>query len=313
MLTKNYTSAYKGIAILCIVICHAIGMFSQGSIRIHTPLGGVGVAIFLLLSAYGLNTSWEKSASVAGKKPPYKCWWRKRFVTVWIPYIIVQLVAYWPFHKLETIPFLLDMTLIKPRYQYGWYLQYLLIWYTVFYVVRRMKILNRCRIPVFAITSTVLFFTLQEIKAEQSLSFITGIILSERTETQNNIFKLGYGLLFTAFGIAGLAIKQLPVIRTAPQLVMNITQLSIKLPIGLGMIILCGILIRHVKWIGKTLGKVGVIAYELYLIHGYILRDVPLSIIGGLLFASVTSLLSVSFWRIMRRVYSICYQVFRIE
>ncbi len=63
---KNTTSKYKGIAILSVIICHAMGTFAQGRITWFTPLGGVGVAIFLLLSAYGLNESWNKLETGGG-------------------------------------------------------------------------------------------------------------------------------------------------------------------------------------------------------------------------------------------------------
>lgn len=57
-LGRNSSDIMKGIAILCVVICHFMGTYGQG-IRIFTPLGGIGVSIFLILSAYGLNESWN--------------------------------------------------------------------------------------------------------------------------------------------------------------------------------------------------------------------------------------------------------------
>ena len=68
---KNSTTIYKGIAILAIMMCHAAGYFGGGNITYFTPLGGIGVAIFFLLSAYGLNESWNKrimSAAAKGEK-----------------------------------------------------------------------------------------------------------------------------------------------------------------------------------------------------------------------------------------------------
>lgn len=41
--------------------CHLVGTFFCGGITYFTPLGGIGVAIFLLLSGYGLNESCAKS------------------------------------------------------------------------------------------------------------------------------------------------------------------------------------------------------------------------------------------------------------
>ena len=63
---RQLSNSYKGLAILIIILCHAAGKFGQGHFVLFTPLGGIGVAIFLLLSAYGLNESWNKPENVAG-------------------------------------------------------------------------------------------------------------------------------------------------------------------------------------------------------------------------------------------------------
>ena len=298
MLTKYYTVAYKGLAILSIILCHAAGTFGQGRFVLFTPLGGIGVAIFLLLSANGLNESWNKPANAGGGIT----WWLKRFITVWIPYIIVQLIAYCPFHEFQLLPFLLDNSLLKPLYHNGWYLQYLFMWYVIFFSVRKVPVLNKHRVFVFSAISVVLFFTLREIKAEQSLSFLLGIILSERKEWQEKLFNVRYGLLFTAFGVVCLAIKQLPIVRSTPQIVMNFVQLGIKLPIGFGLMILCFVIVCRWKWIGTALGAVGIISYELYLIHGYVLAAVPASIVGVVMFVIVTAVLSILYYCILKRL-----------
>lgn len=229
-------------------------------------------------------------------------WWLKRFITVWIPYIIVQLIAYWPFHEFQLLPFLLDISLIKPLYHNGWYLQYLFVWYMIFFSVRKIPALNKHRVLVFTAISVVLFFTLREIKAEQSLSFLLGVILSEKKEWREKLFKVQYGLLFIAFGVACLAIKQLPTVRSAPQIVINFVQLGIKLPIGFGLMILCYEIVGRWKWIGTVLGAVGIISYELYLIHGYVLAVVPGSAAGVMVFVIVTALLSIIYYWTLKKL-----------
>ena len=56
-LDKKSTSAMKGVAILCVVVCHYMGTYGNG-VTLFTPLGGIGVSVFLILSAYGLTKSW---------------------------------------------------------------------------------------------------------------------------------------------------------------------------------------------------------------------------------------------------------------
>lgn len=162
--------------------------------------------------------------------------------------------------------------------------------------------LNKHRVLVFTAISVVLFFTLREIKAEQSLSFLFGILLSEKKEWREKLFKVRYGLIFTAFGVACLAIKQLPIVRSAPQIMMNLVQLGIKLPIGFGLMILCYAIVGRWKRIGAALGAVGIISYELYLIHGYVLAAVPASFVGVMMFVFVTAVLSIIYYCIFQRL-----------
>ena len=187
------------------------------------------------------------------------------------------------------------------------------MWYVIFFIVRKIPVLNKHRVLVFTVISVVLFFTLREIKAEQSLSFLLGIFLSEKKEWREKLFKVRYGLLFIAFGVACLAIKQLPFVRYAPQIVMNLVQLGIKLPVGFGLVILCYTIIGRWKWIGTALGAVGIISYELYLIHGYVLAAVPVSVAGALLLVFATTLLSIVYWLIMKKLQHVLLSVVKAE
>ena len=57
-LDRSYSQIMKGMAILCVVLCHFMGAFG-GGVTLFTPLGGIGVAVFLVLSGYGLSESWK--------------------------------------------------------------------------------------------------------------------------------------------------------------------------------------------------------------------------------------------------------------
>lgn len=310
MMDKHYTTIYKGLAILLIILCHTAGSFGGGRFTLFTPLGGIGVAVFLLLSGYGLNESWNSHLEHLNGGT---AWWRKRFIAVWIPYIIVQLIAYWPFQKFEAIPFILDVSMIKPLYHNGWYLQYLFLWYFIFYVVRRADLLDDYRMIIFTVVSLVLFFLLREIKAEQSFSFILGILLSERKVLHKKLFNIRFGLSSMLLGIFCLAIKQLPLIRSAPQILMHLVQLGIKLPIGFGLIILCWLVVRKRKRIGVAFEAVGIISFELYLIHGYSLNVVPKNVGGLILFVILTGVLSVVFWWLMKKTKTVWLKMFRVD
>jgi uncharacterized membrane protein len=73
-LDRNSSSVAKGIGILFVMLCHFMGDFGGGTVLL-TPLGGIGVAIFLILSGYGLNESWTRGGAflLVEKKNPYCC------------------------------------------------------------------------------------------------------------------------------------------------------------------------------------------------------------------------------------------------
>lgn len=56
----QHTSICRAVAAIIIILQHVSGRFG---IRYLTPLGGIGVAIFLILSGYGLNESYKKKKS----------------------------------------------------------------------------------------------------------------------------------------------------------------------------------------------------------------------------------------------------------
>ena len=80
-LSKEHFLYLKGLAIAAILIGH-IGNFSGRTW--FTPLGGIGVAIFLFCSGYGLTKSYEKNG--------LKQYWRKKLIGVYGPFLLVELL-----------------------------------------------------------------------------------------------------------------------------------------------------------------------------------------------------------------------------
>ena len=81
-MSVQHTNICRAIAAIIIIIQHVSGGFE---IRYLTPLGGIGVAMFLILSGYGLNESYKKKKSGG--------YWKKKVVRVLIPYLIVSMVV----------------------------------------------------------------------------------------------------------------------------------------------------------------------------------------------------------------------------
>lgn len=126
-ISKTKTNEVKGCAIILVIIAHIGVIFS----RVFTPLGGVGVYLFLLLSGYGLTCSYKVNG--------LQKYWRKRFFQVFLPYWIIQLVSYFFRSDLTVKNIIFDLFLIKLIHPIGWYLNYLLLWYITFYFVHLIK------------------------------------------------------------------------------------------------------------------------------------------------------------------------------
>lgn len=69
LLSVGYTTVLRGIAILMVYLQHTMG--GLGS-RFFTPLGGGGVAIFLIISGFGLSESYKKKG--------LSQYWKKKFL-----------------------------------------------------------------------------------------------------------------------------------------------------------------------------------------------------------------------------------------
>ena len=81
-MSMNITTAIKGFSILTVMWAHAGARLGVGGIQF---IAGVGVALFLICSGYGLEMSYQKNG--------LKGFWEKRFLKVCIPFWIVELVG----------------------------------------------------------------------------------------------------------------------------------------------------------------------------------------------------------------------------
>lgn len=79
---RNYTTAIKGFSILTVVWAHSGAMLSVGGIQF---VAGIGVALFLMCSGYGLEISYEKNG--------LEEFWKKRLLSVCLPFWVVELVG----------------------------------------------------------------------------------------------------------------------------------------------------------------------------------------------------------------------------
>jgi len=253
-LNREFTNTLRGVAILLIMAGH-IGAGGYHC-RIFTPLGGIGVAMFLFLSGYGLTESYKTNGLAH--------FWRKKALRILIPYAVWLLVYHLVFTLSPLTPPSLK-PLFLPRY---WFVEYLALWYLLFYVLWRWS--TQHVLVLMGVAAVFMFFLMpSNTQSEQSLSFLLGVLVSVRKEqfrqVRSNRFCLTAVCLLTV-GLTALAVKQVPEFRSLGEdsLPMRCVQLLLKFPIAAAMMIFLSLLrVRGVQ----PLVFIGVMSFELYLVH----------------------------------------------
>lgn len=276
----NHTLYLKGFAIIIIIISH-IGNYSGKTW--FTPLGGVGVAIFLFCSGYGITQSYKKHGLCD--------FWKKRFVFVYIPFVIIESVASMIFGASFT-EYLMDIFLIKSLTPYGWYMQYLFICYILFYIGNRFVCSGKIRMFLWEVISVISFCICGNLRAEQSISFLCGIIVSQNVKFFAGITtkkKTNWGIALIICSVFILGIKQADYIREFP-LATTFLNILIKCGFMFG-VILCS---SNNRVFLSGFIFFGHISFMLYLIHCYLMIIVANNITGIFLInASIMCVLSI--------------------
>lgn len=297
-LDKKHSTIIKGIAIILVLTSHMGGIFG---IRYLTPLGGIGVSLFLIVSGYGLYESYKING--------LDNFWKKRVWNIFIPYIIVQILMLPMRDSINIIEFILDILLINPLYMYGWYMNYILKMYILFYII--IKYIKDVGIQkkIFFVASILQLFIYPEIEAEQCLSFFSGIMLSIYNpfitiDTKNKIPYMKKSIILLIIGIAFLVIKQTDMVRNSEQYIFNIIQLMIKLPIALSLIIISYLLKNIISY--KFIAFMGNISLYIYLIHGYLigilLQPNIIKILIFILLSIISANIINKFYNIIRKI-----------
>lgn len=282
LLSVNISNILRGIAILLVILQHISGHLGT---NIFTPMGGTGVAIFLFLSGFGLNESFKKKG--------FTDFWKNRVIKVFIPYIILITILTVIYNRGGVKNYLYDILGIKTSY---WYIAFLLKQYILFYICT--KFFCKVKLYIFVLCSIIFLFTFPNIEAEQSFSFLTGVLISEYYQDIKRMVEKRYlvvSIIFFIIGTIFLGIKQLHFIRLYEgHYIYSIIQLFIKLPYALLFISIVhylNILIssRFLKFSGK-------ISYELYLVHMIFLQYINSNIYTAFLVIIVSYIISYLFF-----------------
>lgn len=267
--SRSQTGILKGVGILTVLWAHSGMNYGIGGIQ---WIAGIGVALFLIFSGYGLTESYKKNG--------LNKFWTKRIIGVLIPFYFVYIVATFIMGNLS-LKRLINIVLMQ---NVNWYIQYIVISYIIFWVssviaehyslnlMQKFYIVLALFIVWFFIDT--LFFAMKAdpfLRARQMLSFPLGILISNQKNKAMKIFKnrncSKYFIMLGALGFFTFALTQLHFLKTAPYIVLNTVSLFTVLPLTLFVLWLS---VRYtVLFNSKFLTLIGDISYELYLIQAF--------------------------------------------
>ena len=201
-----------------------------------------------------------------------------KIIRVLIPYAIVSLVVI-------TTQFL---TRTKIEIPYYWYLDFIFLQYLVFYLIITIPKLYTKRYLVLCVVSIVTFigcsYTANGLRAEQAISFLVGVWLSDNYAKARK-WLMNPMILLTLMigGTLLLATKQIPSIRMHEgEILWQCIQLIMKTSFAMAFI-------GGAYWVGGLFNNgfitlVGGVSYELYLVHFRLLELPPKGVWGMCVF-----------------------------
>lgn len=171
------------------------------------------------------------------------------------------------------IELLLDVTCIRPRYNLGWYLNYLLFCYVIFsvYQLFRRRLENRALFLLIAVAVISFFVSPSELQAEQSLSFMAGVLLSENKETETatlgRLKARSWIVTVVTFlvGTVAFLLKQIDLWDFSYW----VWLLQMIYKFGWAVMLLTAVWMLMMRFSLKPAALIGECSYEIYLTHGY--------------------------------------------
>ena len=267
---REYTTTLKGASMLIILWSHVGITYGIQHIQF---IGTIGVSLFIIFSGYGIQMSTESHG--------LKGYWRRRIVSIALPYWIVEAIGLFVTGQFTIKRYVLDFFFIQPAMGSGWFMQYIMICYLIYYFFCVIFKQNRdCRdvdgeknilygafLIWFVIDS--LYFAdpvMPFLKARQMLCFPFGVTIAKHRDKISELLdkqtvKMG-GLII---GLVFMAITQLRVIKESTFLIQNLLSLPTVFPMAISAIAIT----KRRNWLlnNRVLTVMGLISFEVYLVH----------------------------------------------
>ena len=189
-ISREQSNTLRAIAIIMVLVGHGFSRLGESNLDILKWGGGCGVAIFLILSGYGMSESYKKNGL------QFKNYWKKRIVVVMIPYwcvmILQSFIDYFLLHRrMKAGLWLLsfcgysDYDSLEGIDPTMWYITFIMVCYFIFFVVFKIPRISD-NIKVAILLSIFI------------LGFANKMILT--TDWYINYFSFPIGVLVSIYG-----------------------------------------------------------------------------------------------------------------
>lgn len=261
MLSRSNTQALKGIAAIGIFVFHIL--LGYDITPFFNMWGGLFVAVFLILSGYGIEESFRKNG--------LKDYWKKRMKKVILPFVFF-VCAYnymfsFLFGKEQMHRFLDELLYISPTF---WFVFFILICYVVYWVGTRF-LKGWWRFIFFGLCAFACLHWQSpsgHLEAEQSFCFLAGILLSvnkNRLETLSDKTIKRWMFLLLLIGLFFYCLKAIPQLHELKgSIAYNYFLCPFRLTTGLAFIPLLTMLRPSRSSLLETAGKYSL---EIYIAH----------------------------------------------
>ena len=194
----------------------------------------------------------------------------------------------------------LELLFLKRLHPFGWYMQYLIACYFLFWLGVKYISNQRIRNGIWVTLAIVSFFLFGNLQGEQAISFLSGVLLAEYRNESNSLDRVQMpagggenqrkyfltGGLMLCVAVLLLAVKQLPVVRAQNHYWLTLLNLAMKTSCAAGCLLVTnGVrpLEKLVLWFGRT-------SYSLYLVHGYFMFIIGNNVFGNYVVNSIVML-----------------------
>lgn len=290
-MSREYSIALKGASIMIILWSHVGITYGIQHIQF---IGTVGVSLFIIFSGFGIQMSTE-SRGLEG-------YWRRRIVSIALPYWIVEAVGLFATGQFTIKRYVLDLLFIQPAMGPGWFMQYIMICYLIYYLICVFFKQNRdCRdvdgeniilygaFLIWLVLDSLYFAdpAMPFLKARQMLCFPFGVAIAKHRDKisellDKQIVRMG-GIII---GLVFMAITQLRAIKESMFLIQNLLSLLTVFPMAISVIAIT----KRWDWLldNRVLTVMGLISFEVYLVHTFALSILQSSMVALGLFIITT-------------------------